>query len=94
MGAVATKEEIIAKLEKLDKKELELNLKLKELQIQLNEMVPEEERIKVNEQLNENSKVISSYTGELLDGDKKKKKDKKSKDDKSEKKSKKDKKKK
>ena len=51
MGAVATREEIISKLEQLDQKELDLNLKLKDLQIQLNGMVPEEEKIKVNAKL-------------------------------------------
>ena len=35
MGAVATREEIISKLEQLDQRELDLNLKLKDLQIQL-----------------------------------------------------------
>ena len=63
MGAVATREEIISKLEQLDQKELDLNLKLKDLQVQLNGMVPEEEKIKVNESLNANSKISNNYSG-------------------------------
>ena len=63
MGAVATREEIICKLEELDKKELDLNLKLKDLQIQLNEMVPEEEKIKVNDKLSPDSKINNNYGG-------------------------------
>ena len=63
MGTVATREEIISKLEQLDQKELDLNLKLKELQIKLNDMVPEEEKIKVNAQLGPNSKINNNYSG-------------------------------
>ena len=63
MGAVATREEIISKLEQLDQKELDLNLKLKDLQVQLNGMVPEEEKIKVNAKLTPNSKVNNNYSG-------------------------------
>ena len=63
MGAVATREEIIAKLEQLDQKELDLNLKLKDLQVQLNGMVPEEEKIKVNAKLGPNTKINNNYGG-------------------------------
>ena len=63
MGAVATREEIISKLEQLDQKELDLNLKLKDLQVQLNGMVPDEEKIKVNASLNPNSKISNDYSG-------------------------------
>ena len=63
MGAVATREEIISKLEQLDQKELDLNLKLKELQVKLNGMVPEEEKIKVNASLNANSRISNNYCG-------------------------------
>ncbi len=62
MGAVATREEIISKLEQLDQKELDLNLKLKDLQVQLNGMVPDEEKIKVNAKLNPNSKINNNYS--------------------------------
>jgi len=51
MGGVSTKEEIIARLDELDKREYELNLQLKDLQIKLNELVPDEDKIKVNEKL-------------------------------------------
>ena len=51
MGGVASKETITTRLDELDKKELEVNKKLKELQMQLNDIVPDEEKIKVNEHL-------------------------------------------
>ena len=51
MGGVASKEVITGRLDELDKKELEVNIKLKELQMQLNDIVPDEEKIKVNEHL-------------------------------------------
>ena len=51
MGANATKEQLNAKLNELDKQEIEVNLKLKELQMQLNNIIPDEEKIKVNEEL-------------------------------------------
>ena len=87
MGAVATREEIISKLEQLDQKELDLNLKLKDLQVQLNGMVPDEEKIKVNAKLGPNSKISNNYGGggnfDMDDeGEKKKKKEKKDKKEK------------
>ena len=42
-----TKQELVARLDALDKEELEINKELRQLQIQLNEIVPEDERIKV-----------------------------------------------
>ena len=51
MGANATKEQLNEKLNELDKQEIEVNLKLKELQMQLNKIIPDEEKIKVNEEL-------------------------------------------
>ena len=51
MGANATKEQLNAQLNELDKQEIEVNLKLKELQMQLNNIIPDEEKIKVNEEL-------------------------------------------
>ena len=64
MGGGASKEQITARLDELDKKELEINLKLKDLQIQLNEMLPEEERIKVNENLRADGEIpeMGEYT--------------------------------
>ena len=47
MGGGLTKQELVARLEALDKEELEINKELRQLQIQLNEIVPEDERIKV-----------------------------------------------
>ena len=58
MGAGATKEEIAEKLDELDKKEIEVNLKLKELQIQLNNIVPDEEKIKVNDMLTDDPQTL------------------------------------
>lgn len=63
MGGSSSKQDILANLEELDKKELDLNLKLKDLQIQLNEMVPDEEKIKVNNKLTPNSKINNNYGG-------------------------------
>ena len=51
MGGVSSKEEIIARLDELDKKELALNIQLRDLQKQLNEIVPDDEKVKVNENL-------------------------------------------
>ena len=62
MGGSSSKQDIVAKLEELDKKELDLNLKLKDMQVQLNGMVPKEEQIKVNQQLNPNIKINHNYT--------------------------------
>ena len=47
MGGISTKEEIIARLDYLDREEIKINKELRELQIRLNELVPPEERIEV-----------------------------------------------
>ena len=47
MGSVTTKEDLMGKLDDLDKEEIEINKELRELQIRLNELVPPEERIEV-----------------------------------------------
>ena len=62
MGGSSSKQDIMAKLEELDKQELDLNLKLKDMQVELNGMVPKEEQIKVNQNLTANSKIIRDYT--------------------------------
>ena len=62
MGGSSSKQDIIAKLEELDKKELDLNLKLKDMQIELNGMVPKSEQIKVNQNLTPNSVINHDYT--------------------------------
>ncbi len=51
MGGINTKEEIIARLDELDRKELALNLQLRDLQKQLNDIVPDDEKVKLNENL-------------------------------------------
>ena len=60
MGANATKEQLNAQLNELDKQEIEVNLKLKELQMQLNNIIPEEEKIKVNEELTSEPEKIEN----------------------------------
>ena len=62
MGGSSSKQDIVAKLEELDKKELDLNLKLKDMQVELNGMVPKEEQIKVNQQLTPNVTLNHNYT--------------------------------
>ena len=61
MGGSSSKQDILAKLEKLDKDELDLNLKLKDMQEELNGMVPKNEQIKVNPNLTANSKINHDY---------------------------------
>ena len=62
MGGSSSKQDIVAKLEELDKKELDLNLKLKDMQVELNGMLPKNEQIKVNQSLTANSKIKHYYT--------------------------------
>ena len=62
MGGSSSKQDILANLEELDKKELDLNLKLKDMQVELNGMLPKGEQIKVNQSLNANSKIKHDYT--------------------------------
>jgi hypothetical protein len=49
MSSVTTKEDLMGKLDDLDKEEIEINKELRELQIRLNELVPPEEKINVKE---------------------------------------------
>ena len=59
MGNGNTKEGIILRLDELDVEELRLNIKLKELQKKLNEMVPNEEKVELNQDLqNETIEII------------------------------------
>lgn len=60
MGANATKEQLSAKLDELEKQEYNVNLQLKALQMQLNNIVPDEEKIKVNEELSEEPEKIEN----------------------------------
>ena len=62
MGGSSSKQDIVAKLEELDKKELDLNLKLKGMQEELNGMVPKNEQIKTNSDLTPNSRINHDYT--------------------------------
>ena len=61
MGGSSSKQDIVAKLEELDKKELDLNLKLKGMQEELNGMVPKNEQIKTNSDLTPNSRINHDY---------------------------------
>ena len=49
MGGSSSKEDLISKLDDLDKEEIEINKELRELQLRLNELVPPEEKINVKE---------------------------------------------
>ena len=83
MGGSASKQDIEAKIEECNRKELDLNLKLKSLQEELNGMVPKNERIKTNSDLTPNSKINQDYTSteyRAKSAGKKKKKGKKGKD--------------
>ena len=65
MGGSASKQDIVAKLNELDQKELDLNLKLKDMQVELNGMVPKSEQIKVNQNLTADSKINHDYQAAL-----------------------------
>ena len=62
MGGSSSKQDIEAKIKELNKKELDLNLKLKGMQEELNGMVPKNEQIKTNSDLTPNSKINQDYT--------------------------------
>lgn len=52
MGADLTKAEMLQyEVEELEKKELDINLRLKQLQIKLNELVPKKDKIKVKDEI-------------------------------------------
>lgn len=52
MGADLTKAEMLKyEVEELEKKELNINLQLRELQIKLNELVPKKDKIKVKDEI-------------------------------------------
>ena len=54
MGGVNTKEEIVARLDKLDREEIHINKELRELQIELNGIVPVKDRVKVKKEYFDN----------------------------------------
>ena len=68
MGGSSSKQELMAQLEDLDQQEFQMNLKLKEMQTELNGMVPKNEQIKINADLTPNSKIIKSYDVIALGG--------------------------
>ena len=75
MGGINSKEEIVARLDELDKEEININKQLRELQIELNGIVPVRDRVKVkseyfdnisiNEDINNNKDKESSDEGEV-----------------------------
>ena len=54
MGGISTKEEIIARLDDLDKEEIMINKELRELQLELNGIVPVKDRVKVKKEYFDN----------------------------------------
>lgn len=47
MGGVETKQEVIARLEELDEEEIKINRQIRDIQVKLNDIVPDEERMEV-----------------------------------------------
>ena len=62
MGGSPSKQDIMANIKQLEQQELDINLKLKDMQVELNGMLPKGEQIKVNQSLNANSKIKHDYT--------------------------------
>ena len=54
MGGISTKEEIIERLDYLDREEIKINKELRELQIELNGIVPVKDRVKVKKEYFDN----------------------------------------
>ena len=54
MGVKSSKEEIIARLDALDKEEIYINKQLRDLQIELNGIVPVKDRVKVKKEYFDN----------------------------------------
>ena len=50
MGGINTKEEIIERLDELDKEEIHINKQLRDLQLELNGIVPVKDRVKVKKE--------------------------------------------
>ena len=57
MGGINTQEEIIARLDELDKEEININKQLRELQIELNGIVPVRDRVKVKSEYFDNVSI-------------------------------------
>ena len=62
MGGSSSKQDIVAKLEELDKKELDLNLKLKDMEVEVNSMDAKITQIKLNQNITNNKKIEHDYT--------------------------------
>ena len=58
MGGISTQEEIIARLDELDKEEININKQLRELQIELNGIVPVRDRVKVKSEYFDNVSMV------------------------------------
>lgn len=54
MGGLTTKGEIIARLDELDREEIDINKQLRDIQIELNGLVEAKERVKVKSEYFEN----------------------------------------
>ena len=72
MGGKCSKEEIIARLDALDKEEIYINKQLRDLQIELNGIVPVKDRVKVKKEYFDN---ISSGESGKHEENKEKEKD-------------------
>ena len=57
MGGISTQEEIVARLDELDKEEININKQLRELQIELNGIVPVRDRVKVKSEYFDNVSI-------------------------------------
>ena len=67
MGGGLTKQELVARLDALDREEIEINRELRQLQIQLNQIVPEEEKIEVKPlEGEENEKEIEEINEKFM----------------------------
>ena len=57
MGGISTQEEIVARLDELDKEEINIKKQLRELQIELNGIVPVRDRVKVKSEYFDNVSI-------------------------------------
>ena len=57
MGGISNKEEIIARIDALDREEININKQLRDLQIELNGIVPVKDRVKVKKEYFDNISI-------------------------------------
>ena len=57
MGGISTKEEIIARIDARDREEININKQLRDLQIELNGIVPVKDRVKVKKEYFDNISI-------------------------------------